>query len=342
MRSLPEVEYIEKDGVVYGAGFKHLWYLDRMDQLSSELDNSYNSLDGDGRGVDVYVMDTGIRYQHQEFEYRAKYAGYDPVDEYEYQQRANYVPRRGADCNGHGTHVASLIGGKTYGTARKSNLYSVRVLRCDGSTVWSTVIDGLDFLANVIPKQSQNAIVVLPFSGSMSRAITTTIAYLYSLDVLIVGAAGNNGLNTCERSPSNSNHVITVGSTDRNDNVAPSSNYGPCIDLFAPGQNITAANSECDSCSSVMSGSTQATGLTAGVLASYFSQFPHLTPEQIKHKLISQSVKGVLNFNAIPTGFRSTTSNVLLNLGMLIKQYGTKKKNIYIYMQVCSNECILV
>ena len=183
--------------------------------------------------------------------------------------------------------------------------------------MWSTVLDGLDFLANVIPERSQNAIVVLPLSGTISRTITTAIASLYSLDVVIVGAAGNDGLNACERSPSNSRHVITVGSTDRNDNVAPLSNYGPCIDLFAPGQNISAASFDCDSCSSVMSGSTQATGLTAGVVASYFSQFPHLTPEQIKHKLVSQSVKGVLNFDAIPEESQSTTSNVLLNLGML-------------------------
>ena len=318
MRSLPEVEHVERDGVVYAAGSKNdLWHLDRIDQLNSELDNSYQSLDGDGEGVDVYVLDTGIRYQHQEFKYRAKYAGYDPVDQYEYQLGAkNYEPRRGMDCNGHGTHVASLIGGKTYGTARKANLYSVRVLRCDGSAMWSTVLDGLDFLANVIPERSQNAIVVLPLSGSISSTITTAIASLYSLDVVIVGAAGNDGLNACTRSPSNSKHVITVGSTDRNDNVAPSSNYGPCIDLFAPGQNITAANFECDSSSSVMSGSTQATGMTAGVVASYFSKFPHLTPEQMKHKLISQSVKGVLNFDSIPEKSQSTTSNVLLNLGM--------------------------
>ena len=321
VRSLPEVQHIEIDGVVYAAGSRNdLWHLDRIDQLNSQLDNSYKSLDRDGKGVDVYVLDTGIRYQHQEFEYRAKYAGYDPVDQYEYQHLGakNYVPRRGADCNGHGTHVASLIAGKTYGTARKANLYSVRVLRCDGSSVWSTVLDGLDFLANVIPKRSQNAIVVLPLSGSYSYIITTAIASLYSKDVVIVGAAGNEGFTACEKSPSNSRHVITVGSTDRNDNVAPSSNYGPCIDLFVPGQNISAASFDCDTCSSVMSGSTQATGVTAGVAASYFSQFPHLTPKQMKHKLISQSLKGVLNFDAIPEESQSTTSNVLLNLGMLV------------------------
>ena len=97
------MEHIERDGVVYAAGSRNdLWHLDRINQLSSELDNSYESLHGGGEGVDVYVLDTGIRYQHQEFEYRAKYEGYDPVDQYEYQLGAkNYEPRRGADCNGH-------------------------------------------------------------------------------------------------------------------------------------------------------------------------------------------------------------------------------------------------
>ena len=133
-----------------------------------------------------------------------------------------------------------------------------------------------------------------------------------------MGAAGNDGLNSCKRSPSNSKHVITVGSTSRNDNVAPSSNYGPCIDLFAPGQSITAANLKCDFCSSVMSGSTQATGVTAGVIASYISKFPHLTPEQIKLKLISQSMKGILNFDSIPEESQSTTPNLLLTLGTLV------------------------
>ena len=310
------MKYVETEGLAYAAGSESVsgdrWFLDRLDQLTPPLDNSYEPLTGDGEGVDVYVLDTGINYQHQEFGYRAKYAGYDPVDQYEYSKGTeNYASRGGADCNGHGTHVASLIGGKTYGTAREANLYSVRVLRCDGSAPWSIVLDGLDFLATIIPKRSQNAIVVLALSGSLSTSVNDAIESLHRRDVVIIAAAGNNGVDACQRSPSSSPYAITVGATNQDDNVTVQSNFGSCIDLFAPGENITAASYRCDACTAVMSGSTQSAGITAGVAASYFSQLPHLTPVQIKDKILSQSVKGVINYQPI-------TANTLLNLSMSV------------------------
>jgi subtilisin family serine protease len=111
-------------------------------------------------------------FQHKEFGNRAKYAGYDPVDQHEYdQETANYVPMHGADCHGHGTAVASLVGGVIHGKAKKANLYSVRVLRCDTTAPWTVVLDGLDFLAEIIPKRGDNAVVLLALSGSNSTAI---------------------------------------------------------------------------------------------------------------------------------------------------------------------------
>ena len=315
VRYLPEVAYIEEEGIHYAAGsgsgldggLGDLWYLDRIDQLPEEA----------GEGIDVYILDSGIRFQHQEFgNHRAKYAGYDPVDNYEYGKGTpDYVPLHGADCHGHGTAVASLVGGQIYGVAKKVNLFSVRVLRCDTTAPSGIIADGLDFFAEVIPKRGLNAIVLLALSGSPSKAINESIESLTLRrnNVVVITAAGNDGVNACERSPASSPYAIAVGATDRYDNIAEMSNFGPCVDLFAPGVDIPAASNDCDSCSDILSGSTLSAAITAGYVAVYFSQYPHFDPILMRERLIYNSVSGVINFNTIPENFRPETPNLLLN-----------------------------
>ena len=272
--------------------------------------------------MDVYILDSGIMFEHEEFEHRAKYAGYDPADQYEYDKGTdNYVPKRGADCHGHGTAVASMVGGKTYGIAKKANLYSVRVLRCDTTAPWSVVLDGLNYVAEIISKRSPYAVVLLAFSGSFSTAINDTIESLSQRNIIVVAAAGNSGIDACTGSPSSSPFAITVGSTDRYDIIAATSNYGSCVDLFAPGEGITTANNQCGSCSGVMSGSTLAAGLTAGVAAAYFSQIPHLTPAQIRENILHLSIMDDINLTSIPEDVRSETPNVLLSIGICFFMY---------------------
>ena len=309
MRDFPDVAYIEEEGITYAASFEtvntegDLWYLDRIDQFPRG-----------GEGVDVYILDTGIMFQHEEFGNRAKYAGYDPVDQYEYYQGAeNYIPIRGADCHGHGTAVASLVGGVIHGKAKKANMYSVRVLRCDTTAPWSVVLDGLDFLAEIIPKRGDNAVVLLSLSGSSSNVMNEMLQSLYNMNVVVITAAGNHGTDACTKSPASSPFTIAVGSTDRYNNVASSSNYGSCVDLFAPGVGILAASSQCDSCTDIMSGTTLSAALTAGVVAAYLSQNPNLTPSLIKERLSYQSIPGVINFTSIPKDAQSETPNLLLN-----------------------------
>ena len=274
----------------------------------------------------MYVLDSGINFQHQEFGYRAKYAGFDPVDQYEYQLGTeSYTPKRGADSNGHGTAVASLVGGKTYGTARKANLFGVRVLRSGGSAPWSVVLDGLNFIAEMARERSQNLIVLLALSGSHSTAVNDAIETLYRQNVVVVTAAGNGGIDACLSSPASSPFAITAGATNKEDSVTATSNYGSCVDLFAPGEDIMAANSQCDSCIGVMSGSSLSAGLTAGVAAAYISQMPHLTPAQIRDKLLFQSLRDVLGFSAIPESFQSQTPDILLNLSMYIHVFNVKE-----------------
>ena len=291
------------DGSGSGSVPQDLWYLDRLDYLPEE-----------NKRVDVYILDSGIRFEHNEFGNRAKYAGYDPVDQHELRQgTVGYVPRNGADCNGHGTAVASLVGGKTYGKAKKTNLYSVRVLRCDTTAPWGIVLDGLNFVNEVIRKRGHNAIVVLAHSGSHSQAINEAIQKLNQKNVIVITAAGNNGNNACHNTPANSQHTITVGSTDRNDKIAETSNYGPCVDLFAPGENIIAASNECDSCTEVTSGSTLSAAITAGVVAVYSSQLPYFTPATMKDRLLFYSIPDIIDFSAIPERMRSQTPNRLLS-----------------------------
>ena len=262
----------------------------------------------------MYILDTGIRFDHQEFEYRAKYGGYDAVDNYEYGLGAeDYVPMHGADCHGHGTAVASLVGGRIYGKAKKANLYSVRVLRCDTTAPSYVILDGLNFVAEVVSKRGQNAVVVLALSGSPSTAINQLIATLNGRNVMIITAAGNDGIDACEKTPASSPYAITVGATDRDDNIAVKSNYGPCVDLFAPGEGILAASNECDSCTNKLSGSTMSAAITAGVVTAYFSQFPHFTPLLMRERLLYMSIPGVINLSSIPKEMRSKTPNQLLN-----------------------------
>ena len=313
VRKIPEVSYIEEEGVSYAAmlgnatgyaeNLENLWYQDRIDELPRE-----------GEGIDVYILDTGIRFDHKEFENRAKYGGYDPVDQHECTlDTEDYVPMRGADCHGHGTAVASLVGGKTFGKAKMANLYSVRVIRCDTTAPSGVVIDGLEFVADIVTRRGQNAIVVLALSSVNSQAMTQVIDKLNTLSVLVVAAAGNDETDACTISPANSPLAITVGATDRNDHAMAQSNYGPCVDLFAPGQDIVAASNECNMCTGTMSGSTMSAAITAGVVAAYFSLFPHFTPAMVKERLLYQCIPNVIDFSPIPEDQQSQTPNLLLN-----------------------------
>ena len=286
-----------------GGDGRDLWYQRRIDELPA-----------DGRGVDVYILDTGIRFKHEEFGRRAKYGGYDAVDTYEYREGTeNYISLHGKDCHGHGTAVASLVGGRTFGKATQSNLYSVRVLRCDTTAPWSIVLDGLNYVAEIIPRRGQNAVVILALSGSNSAAINNSISSLNQMNVIVITAAGNDGTNACQTSPASSPNVITVGSTDKQEDIASFSNYGPCVDLFAPGEEILAANNECDSCTGTMSGTTLSAALTAGVVAAYFSQLPHFTPALMKERILHQAIHDVINFDLLPKDAKMETPNLLLD-----------------------------
>ena len=160
---MPEIDYIEEETMATGAQLP--WHLDHIDQWSRPHDQFYHPI-GDGEGVDIYILDTGVDYNHNEFENRAKYAGYDPMDVYRSDARI------GTDCNGHGTHIASIAAGRTYGVAKKANIYSIRVLDCDNSGAWSTVLEGMDYAAQVIEERGRLAVVSMSLGGNKTQTVS--------------------------------------------------------------------------------------------------------------------------------------------------------------------------
>jgi aqualysin 1 len=293
LRASPEVAFIEKDCKVKAAEVqKHpAWGLDRIDQrkLPINSDYKYNST---GLGVNVYVVDSGIRTTHQEFQGRAKVA-FDSVND----------GQNGNDCNGHGTHVAALIGGNTYGVAKKANLFSVRVLGCNATGSLSQLISGIEWITenHIAP-----AVVNISISGPASQALDLAIQKSIEAGVTYVVAAGNDKRDACKISPARIKGAITVGATEANDTVASYSNKGRCIDVLAPGSNILSASKADDASTAFMQGTSMASAHAAGVAALYLQNSSTASPQDV-----ASAIKESATLNLI-TNITDETPNRLL------------------------------
>ena len=206
--------------------FGATWGIDRLDQRSLPLSGTFTS-PSTASNVFAYVVDTGIDATNLEFGGRVN-SGFDAVNGGSGQ----------IDCNGHGTHVAGTIASQTYGVAKAARLVPVRVLDCNGSGTYSGVIAGLDWIAQNRPS-TQRAVVNMSLGGGASSSIDSAVASLVASGVAVVVAAGNSNTDACTTSPARATSAITVGATTINDSRASFSNYGSCLDLFAPGANIT-------------------------------------------------------------------------------------------------------
>ena len=280
------------------------WNLDRIDQHSKVLDGQYNP-EGTGKGVDIYIVDTGARYTHQDLEGRAKYFGVDMIDK---QTGSNL---KGYDCNGHGTHIAGTIGGKTYGVAKEVTMHIVRGLNCAGKGAVSGVVHAMNLIAK--RKSPNPKVISLSVGIEKSNALNTALKSMNDKGITTVAAAGNQGSNSCNYSPASSGVSISVGATDSSDEIASFSNTGACVHLFAPGRDIVSIAHTCDTCTTMMSGTSMACPHVTGYVAIILGLDPTLTPAEVLQKVIQKSTK-----NALSTNFKTlkdtaaTTPNRLL------------------------------
>ena len=261
------------------------WGLDRINQHYLPLNQSY-SYTNDGEGVNAYVIDTGILPTHWEFDGRAS-AIYDAVD-----REGN-----GVDCNGHGSHVAGIIGGQTFGVAKNVQLFGVRVLNCQGVGSWSDVIDGVNFVTWHRGQPGQQGIPALAnmsLGGATNRAADAAVRNSIRAGVTYVVAAGNGNADARDYSPAGVLEAITVGATDRSDTRAEFSNYGSALDLFAPGVSIPSAWIGGDLMIATASGTSMASPHVAGVVALYLQTNPTASPAEVRSSLVGRSTPGVV------------------------------------------------
>ena len=273
----PTVSLIEKDQVFKSNATTQTnatWGLDRSDQRNLPLNSTYN-VDGNAQGVPVYVVDTGVLASHQDFAGRVK-AGYTAVSD------GNGT----TDCNGHGTHVAGTIAGTKYGIAKSASIIPVRVLDCNGSRTTSTVIAGLDWVASQNPR---NAVVNLSLGGGTSTALDDAINRVVNKDIVVVVAAGNNNADACNYSPSRVPAAITVGATTNQDQRANYSNYGKCLDVFAPGSNITSDWYSSNTATATASGTSMASPHVAGLAAILRAIYTGENVSQITNRILNKA-----------------------------------------------------
>ncbi len=307
----PKVAYVEPDAEVklFAAGLQttlYSWGLDRIDDVDLPLDTNFG-WNGDGTGVNAYVLDTGINKLHLDF-----------------GTRANYIPNgRGGDFVGDGrgdpaafpgpgTHVSGTVAGAYSGVAKNATLWVGRVVNCSGGGNASMVIAGMDWIA---ANGSKPGVVNMSLGYGNVVAVKDAATRLVAAGYVVVAAAGNGNfagtpINACNEAPGNSPNVITVGATDTNDKEASFSNYGTCVDILAPGVNIVSSDYTITNQIVGMSGTSMASPHVAGVAAQYLSLNPTATPAQV-----TTAMKNAARTNTITlskTSSRNGTPNKFL------------------------------
>jgi subtilisin family serine protease len=295
----PNVDYIEQDQTVslvqVQVENQATWGLDRIDQADRPLDTLYH-YNSAGSGVTAFIIDTGIRADHAEFTARLS-PGYTAIAD----------GRGTTDCNGHGTHVAGTVGGTAWGVAKQVALTPVRVLDCRGSGSWSGVIAGVDWVANTAQRP---AVANMSLGGGKSTSVNAAVAGAVAKGVTMVVAAGNSSADACNYSPASAPDAVTVGATTSGDARASYSNYGSCVDIFAPGSSITSAWNTGSSATNTISGTSMASPHVAGVAALVLEDNPTASPLAIAAFLV-----GTATANKVGSAGTGSPNLLLYSLG---------------------------
>jgi subtilisin family serine protease len=269
-------------------GWRPTWGLDRVDQREATLNDRYD-YSHDGTGVNVYVFDSGINSAHEEFAGRVE-LGYTAI-----------LDGYGAeDCAGHGSHTASLIGGKTYGVAKNVRLISVRVLNCTNSNPSSaSLYPAIDWMVEH-HQPGVPAVVNMSVGMSKSEAFNKAVRKLITDGMIVVVAAGNQNRDACLYSPASEISAISVGAIDKNELRASYSNFGTCLDIFAPGSDLVGAWVGPPNTYRSSSGTSNAAPIVSGIVATMLQKNPNLTQQEVQQMLNATATSGAL-FN-IGTG----------------------------------------
>lgn len=275
--------------------------LDRIDQRTLPLDGQFRNA-ADGAGIDAYILDSGIFAGHTEFRGRvAKGANFA-------EDRATGDNTDFTDCSGHGTHVSSLLGGTKYGAAKLVRIHAVRVMKCDNEGTLVAALFGIDFVLRTVKETpSRHFVVNLSWGGSNSPVLAAGVARLVAAGGLVTAAAGNEDKDACTVSPANSPGILAVASSSISDKYSSFSNFGPCVAIIAPAEFVIGAGIASPIDTQILSGTSMASPLVAGVAADYWQLHPQQTAREVREALLCSSSFGAIRGLPNP----QTTSRLL-------------------------------
>ncbi|XP_075362757.1 proprotein convertase subtilisin/kexin type 9 [Mycteria americana] len=308
---LPHVEYVEEDAYVFAQSIP--WNLGRI--VPPQPSSGAYSPPNKGDLVEIYLLDTSVQSTHREIEGRVLVTDFESVPE----EDGTRFHRQASKCDSHGTHMAGVLSGRDAGVATGANIRSLRVLNCQGKGTLSGTLIGLEFIkATLEARPHAPLVVLLPFAGAYSRVLNAGCRRMVQMGVVVVTAAGNYKDDACLYSPASEPEVITVGATNSEDQPASigtlGTNFGRCVDLFAPGDDIIGASSDCSTCFTTQSGTSQAAAHVAGIAAMLLSAEPQLSLAELRQRLLHFATKNVMDMAWFPEEQRLQTPNSVAGL----------------------------